>query len=131
MRLWRNPVECKSWEGLGFQNRFRRRNIGPLLHLHRAHTIVLSSLPNISIAFCNHKSPSQILSQLSVTKVLLRRLRLVEVKWLSQDHIPRDGTWPALESGFPILSLFYTFLFADMVLVLGSNHNARIADKHR
>lgn len=63
MRLWRDPVECKSWMGgLGFQNRFRRRNLGPLLHLHRTRTVVLSSLPNISIAFCDHNSFTNIIS---------------------------------------------------------------------
>lgn len=53
------------------------------------------------MAFCGHKAPSQI-SHLSVTQILLRRLRLVEVMWPAQNHTAREAAWPALEPDFPM-----------------------------
>lgn len=35
-------------------------------------------------------------------KILLRRLRLEDVKWLEQDHVTRDVMWLAWEPGFPV-----------------------------
>lgn len=72
----------------------------PSHHTHDYNSLL--PLPIIWIAFCNYKSLSQILSHLTAMKILLRSLRLVEVKWLAQDHVTRDVTWLALEPGFPV-----------------------------
>lgn len=120
-------------EGLGPQNRFRRRNLGPpffhiiLITMMTAYHHCLTFHQLFAIIKLLHKY------HLICPKILLKRLRLVEVKWLVQDHVIRDiastGTWYSND-----FSLFCTFLFADRVLVLGSNplcQNCKQTSKER
>lgn len=123
MWLCRNPVECKGWNG---RLRYLEQIWVPLLSQY-GYDDNLAPLPNIWITFCSHKASLQIVPHLIVTKILLRRLRLVEVQWLHK--IMSLQKWHGIGKPELAFSLFCTFLFAGVVLVMESNHCDRIVSR--